>query len=303
MGTAQNPVRYLRSATNVDIGDTGVMTLRDELVEVSAVPTHSLYSSDGILYGVQNGQLCTLDTAFFATPLVPLTNNKRVSYAKAANGAVIYTNGTDIGYLQAGAAFDIPVPESTEEVTPTEEGIQTFKVPLPPGDFVESFNSSIYVAARDPDSDNCLIVYTDPYTLHCDETENFLYMRGYPTLLSATDDTLWFSNGIDLFAWVGTGDDERRELVVAGYAAVPGTAVVCEATDLGVEGISGKAVVVTTALGVCILSNGGQMVNLSRSVFAVPLASGGAGAIIQSRGYTRYVASLTDTSPPHNQFS
>lgn len=300
---ANLPKGKLVSAYNVDFSNSGAMTLRDEAVSVSVHPTHSLVSANGMLYGVQYKQLCIFDSSFNATPLMTLNSNNRMSYALCPNGYLVFSNGTDIGYLFGNTANYFPTPETTELVSLTNETIDLQKITLPAGQYVEYFSGRIFTASYSKEANGCLISYTDASEFHVNDVENFLYAFGKPTLLMATDDTLWFSNGITITAYIGTDYDEApQEVTKTSFGAIADTAVSLDATELSLENVTGKVIIVTTARGICALLNGGQIINLSKSSYSVPQAESGAAGIIESKGYKRYITCLKSIRTAHNQY-
>ena len=121
-------------------------------------------------------------------------------------------------------------------------------------------------------------------------------------MLIATDDTLWFSNGAYITAYTGGFGEGITETVRLNYGAIKGTATVFDSSTAGLEGVTGKVVVVTTTQGVCMLMNGAQVKNISAGIFAVPIAEKGAAGIIETKGYQRYITNLQQVSQAYNQY-
>lgn len=285
---------------NIDVDNNGNAVLRDEIVSVQPVATHSLFSGNGLLMGVQSQQLCVL-SGTASSPIYSLMSDAPLSYTLMSNDYIVFSNGVDIGYVYSGIASAMPAVDAVETVLATGTTVFTFKSPLPAGDLVAFFSGSLYSARQNADG-MVEMSYTDAYEFSTHEIENYICFPGEPTLLMGTDDTLWVSNGRSLISLNGSDDNDFTETSKAPVGAVKGTAVAYDGDKFGMDGISGRVILVTTTDGVYLLTNGGRAINLSEGTASLPQAVIGSAGIIEKGGYKKYVVSLSSREDGFNHY-
>jgi hypothetical protein len=101
------PERFTRAdlsvANNVDIDNTGQISLRSGYTLVSAGAFHSLYGDPTRRVAVVNGVFSSIDAANAITPLKSLTDAvSKIGYSVSDN-RLFFSNGTDSGVLQNGS--------------------------------------------------------------------------------------------------------------------------------------------------------------------------------------------------------
>lgn len=290
---------YYVVLSDVDIDPQGNLTLREELRSVQPTPTHSLFSAHGLLLGVQNQQLCVISGAT-STPIFALQSNNPLCYTVMSNDYLVFSNGVDIGVVFSGAAEQLPPVDVTTSILSTGTSIYTFNTALPPGEFVDSFSGRLYSAYKT--ADGCEIAHTDAYDFAHNEVDGYYPQIGEPTMLMSTDDTLWFSNGKSVIAYLGADLDQTEESTKIPFGVVKGTAVLYDGDRMLPDGFAGKVIVATTTNGIVLLGNGGKYTNLSKGSVALPQADAGFAGIIEKNGYPKYVSLLQSRQGEFNKF-
>jgi hypothetical protein len=287
---ARSPVLTdLVEAVNVDLGNKLEADVRQGFVQAYSGTPHSGWATaDGKRsFFVEGGVLKEFDGST-ATTLVSLSTDEPCEFCEA-NNVIIYSNATDIGYIDSTGANEFTEPA---EVTAAADTDIVFKAIMPAGHLLAFYNGSLWVA-----HDN-VVTRSDAYDLMArDERYSDIPLPGEVTMLTPVDDGLWVSDGRTA-AFIQEG--ETSYLETAPYGAILGTAVEGKAEWLGVQGVSGKVVVWRSARGVCVGGNGGRFLNLSEDTVALKGGDLGAAMLRHANGQIHYVSTVRQTDDAYN---
>jgi hypothetical protein len=274
-------------AENIDLDGVGGFSRRKGRTSVALMSSpHSLWSSedDAVAFYGYDSTLKRFWSDETSTDLLSLSTDDKISFVQV-NNVIVFSNGTDIGYVKDGEAELMP--------TPTEQ----FKIAMAAGVFIAFYNGRLYALGHDG------LYYSDPYTItQMDERNCIIPLLGAPTMLIALKDGLWVGKD-DKVIWLSGGNPEEFTYTEYSDSVVPGTAVVNSSTKrLGLK-IEGKFAVWTSDSGICVGANGGAYQIITEDYLAVKKAESGTGFIREANGLVHYITSLQDTSATHNQYT
>lgn len=232
----------------------------------------------------------------------------KILYLSSTNGETLYRartvpNGqTSISYT--AAATDLTIPLTTQ-----------FAGPPPAGTIVRVYNGRACVVTGD------VVYFSDPYNLELFRLDtSFLRFPGQVALFDSVNDGVWVattdlagddpetSGGTWFLAGMDIGASKSGQ--VFDYGAIPGTGVRTLAsyfdTKTGDEGnaieVGTPAVVWSSRHGVCVGFDGGQVRNLTETMYSFPIAQRGAGLVRQARGFVQYLSVLRGSGAANNSF-
>lgn len=127
---------FLRGARNVELTADGLLRSRAGYVVAAAGGFHSAWADGRDAYAVKNDDLVHIDGRLVQWVAVPGVGNARVSYVRAPDGFVYWTNGERIGRLQGATAREIvtPMPNPVPVASAAAGG-------LPPGRYQVAFTA------------------------------------------------------------------------------------------------------------------------------------------------------------------
>jgi hypothetical protein len=286
LGRIENPrdpvLTELVEAVNVDLGDRMEAVVRPGyLRKVSGAPHSGWATADGSrAYCVEAGVLKQfLGTS--VTTLLPLSTNDPCVFEEV-NNVIVFTNGTDIGLVDAAGAYLFTTPSGQ------------FKRPMPAGQALAFYGGCLWVARQN------VLTRSDPYDIEqADERLADIPLSGIVTLLAAVDDGLWVGYG-GVTAFLKGGDAAYAEIVP--YNAIIGTACRGKAEWFGAEGFAGNVVVWRSSRGVCLGGAGGRFANLSEEQVAMSTGDAGAATLRHFQGRVHYVSAVRGAAAAHNAF-
>ncbi|MBF0516399.1 MAG: hypothetical protein HQK97_04645 [Nitrospirae bacterium] len=215
-----------------------------------------------------------------------------IDYAASGNPAIVSINiyisarGTDTLYLVYSTG-------ANHSGTYLYDGTTTLSVPLntmfeyPPaaGQLVEFFYGYMLIASGN------VLFYSEPYRYESFKyASNFMVFENRITLLCAVKDGLFVGTDTDIYFLQGTDILQLRRFSVAGYGAVYGSPT------------RGKpyadVVYFLSRRGICRVTTGGQLENLTDDVIYVDTGDDGAGYYREQGGIEQYIVSMTK---PHEE--
>jgi len=242
---------YLSECQNVDIDDQFMAHRRDgypSTPSLSGSGIHSLWADGDISLFVQNGDLKSLSTTFAATTVKAGVGHARMNYVRPVD-TIYLTNNSMIGYVADGIYGDFTAPT------------QTYKGLMRPGHLIEWFNGRLYVAREGE------VWFSDPMNPgQTDHRKCFKQIGGYISMMSSVKDGLYVSEGKNTYFMAGLDPGEASLVKVADYPAILGSDVKIDGDRLG-RNISGRAVLFTTPMGVCVGLDEGKFINLTESFY------------------------------------
>lgn len=280
----RNPtLTELVEAVNVDLGDRREVGVRSGYTLALSGAAHSGWATtDGTAAYLVTAGVLQQFSGTAVTALLTLSNNNPTVFVEV-NTAVVFSNGTDIGLIDASGASLF-----TE---PTKQ----FKRAMPAGHALAFYNGQLWVAR-----DNVL-TRSDAYDIEqCDERVADIPLPGPVTLLAAVKDGLWVSGG-GTTAFLRDGDAEYTDYI--DDEAILGTAVVGKAAWFGIEGLSGDVVVWRSTRGLCAGGESGRYVNLTEETLALASGPRGAGLLRRNQGQTHYVATIQNSGAAFNPYT
>lgn len=263
----------LATAVNVDIDNTFRLTSRKGFTEqLAGADIHSLWSDgstglfvDGTALRQLNDDLTARDVGAILSP------GLRMSYVPW-NERVYYTNRRQIGYVENWAAYPLADPQ------------KQFKMPLPPGQFIEYYRGCLYVA------DDKTLYMSDPLCHYFDVRYGYKQFASTITLLRAVDDGLYI--GDDKVWWVsGKSGDEFDRTEAYSSRPIPFTDVWINGQNVG-AGLKGKVAIWTGENGICLGDNDGAVRNLTDFRYLLEPTRQGAGFIRENNNVRHYLNSL-----------
>lgn len=272
----------LVEASDVDLGDRMEVAVREGYLRKVSGALHSGWSTpDGTrAYCVEAGVLKQFLGTSVASLLTLSTNDPCVF--EEVNSVVVFTNGTDIGLIDAVGASLFAAPTGQ------------FKRAMPAGQALAFYDGRLWVASQN------VLTRSDPYDIEqADERLADIPLPGIITMLTPVDDGLWVGYG-DVTAFLKGGDEAYSE--VAPYDAIAGTVCRGKAEWFGLEGITGNVIAWRSSRGVCLGGSGGRFVNLSEEQVAMPSGDTGAAMLRHFQGRTHYVSAVRGTKTAYNPF-
>jgi hypothetical protein len=263
----------LQSALNMEIDNTYGISSRAGYDDVlTGTDIHSLWSDNTTCLYVDGGTLYQMKTGYNTVALrTGLTLGARMTYAPV-NDRIYYTNRHQIGYVKAEASILL-----------TDPALE-FKMPLPPGQFIEYYRGCLYVAA------DTILYISDPLCDYFDIRTGYKLFTSPITLLRAVDEGLYV--GDDKIYWVqGKGADEFDRDLAYSYRAIPYTDVRVNGQNVG-DGIKGNVAIWTCENGICIGDNAGAVVNITEARYTFTACGRGAGFVRENNNVRHYINTL-----------
>ena len=247
----------LLEAQNVDINEASRIVRKTGYEKKINGVFHSLYGDSHICLGVQdNNTLVRIhrDLNTVQTLRTGIGGNT-MSYTPV-NDIVIYSNGDVIGFVRDGVSdtFD----------DPTEE----FKLPLPAGNLLEYYNGRLYIIIGRVFFWSDVLSYKTGYL---DKRENGKSMSSNIMLFKAVDNgvfisdenKIYFASGLDAKEWNQPGG--LRE--VLDYPVKYNAWCEVQGFSIGGTALIGKTYAIATEKGVCVISNGGFIKNITEDYY------------------------------------
>lgn len=248
--------KELLQAENVDINDVGRIVRKTGYEKKINGTFHSLYGDSYICLAVKdNNTLVRIhdDLTTVATLRSDIGRNP-MSYARI-NDIVAYSNSNVIGYVRNGNSYLFGDPA------------ETYKLPLPAGNLIEHFNNRLHIIIGKT------IIWSDPlaYRMGYDSRETYKSMASEIMLYKAVDNgvfisdknKIYFASGLDPKEWNQPGG--LRE--VLDYPAKYNAWCEAEGFSLGGTALIGKTYAIATEKGICVISNGGFIKNITEDYY------------------------------------
>lgn len=224
-----------------------------------------------------------------------------LEFLEAANSLVItppvMPDGvTAIGvYLSSGTHFfrvgfnqsSFPI---RVDVFNQSDPLQTpFSLPAPPGHIIRAYQGRVYIAFEQ------WLFYSEPApNYHLFSEENAFEFENRLRMVEPVADGLYVSDGSTFFM-MGTNPEEMTVTEVSKPSVIPGSSMVMDSSQLGVEGIQGKVAVwfaEKTGLLVGLPNANGTILNLMAGKFAVPSTTSGAVSFRDFNGIKQLLTSF-----------
>lgn len=255
--------------------------------------TMTYVRNDGQESGAPLAQLVTVPAGGGFTLALPVSpdptvTHKRV-YLTARNGQALYEYSEELN-----ATTSLSVQLELPGVTPLET---QFLVPpniLGAVSHIAYGNGHMLAAV-----DNKLFV-SEPYAPELFDPRKVYTFPDRVTLVAFLEDGAWVGTDTEI-AWLANSDIEKWEFKQrANYGAIPGTAVVHSAEDIGNGESKLPAVLFAAKDGLCAGLANGQFINFTKGRFAYPKQPLGAGVVRDYRGGVQYLVSLNGPETPGN---
>lgn len=266
-----NPIFDVALLENLDIDNSFVVGSRKGgVLKTSGSGVHSGWSDGEIALFVE-GEVLKLLNADYTTRSLGTIGSGRLSCAPV-NDRIYLTNGTYIGYLQDGAVVSFVDPG------------KAYKVPLPPGKFIEHYLGRMYVA-KGP-----VLYIADPLATYYDIRTGFKVFENDISMLISVDDGVYVADSKTYFL-SGSSPDEFQKKLVLDEAAVPYTVRRVNGASLK-EGLSGNYAVWVSRSGIYVGDSRGTVEAVSGARYDMPAHGFGSSAVRSIGGVVHYIASL-----------
>jgi hypothetical protein len=263
----------LQQANNVDIDNTFQIASRSGYTSVkTGANVHSLWSDGVICLYVDGTTLYKMDANYALISLLTgLTLNSKVSYA-SFNDRTYYTNEYQIGYVKDDTNYGL-----------TDPALE-FKLPLPAGQFIDSFMGCLYVA-----KDNVLYI-SDPLCDYYDIRVGYRIFNSRITMLRAVEEGIYLSDDKIWFI-KGKGNEDFTRDDVYPSRAIPYTDVSVSGKYMD-DSMVGNVAIWTSENGICLGDNSGVVVNLTEARYSLSARGNGTGFIRENQNIRHYINSL-----------
>ena len=271
----------LASAVNVDIDDTGRVSMRRGNVLLEAGSYHSIFCDGGDCYIMKDiggsASLFQVGTDYALTGVRSgLTEFARVSYAQVGD-LIYYTNGTENGFLDSGVSAAWP---AHSHVGPDTK--RTF-TGAPIGKHIACFAGRMWVAV-----DN-ILYYSEPFAYgKYNLAKCYFLFETDVKMIKSVDEGLFVSDSEKTWFLGGTNPAEMVQRRVDGVPAHEWSDAVGYASgnDFGKYEL-GQVAVWSSDSGLCLGLQNGTIFNVTTEKLLYPAGSTGAclidkGVIINS---------------------
>ena len=279
-------------ASDVDLIEGGVAWVRQGYRNILA-GAHSLWSNGSVCLFVRSSVLYRMhDDMGGADALYTLKADDPMDY-EVVNDMVVFSNGTDIGWLSPDGAesFSDPVTGLTMTLSVGSTiQIPNSLEPTPAGHFITLLNGTLLIA-----SDNVL-VRTRPYNIEAvHRVAGYTPFGSHITMLRAVDNGAWLSTLTETYFI----PEEGPVIHKGPYPAIERTAYVSKGEFYGsvrgplgetIPTMTGKVVWWMSPHGVCVGGNNGEMHAVSEQKVTVSKGDRGAGLFRDLNGQRHYLA-------------
>jgi hypothetical protein len=247
---------------------------------------HSLWSNGDVCFFVRTSVLYQLhDDLGGATALATLRTDAPADFADV-NGAIAYTNGTDIGWITDTGAEPFAAPKNFRRFTTTVGSVievPNSLEPLPAGQLITLYNATLCVAC------GSTLVRSRPYNLEAvHRVGGYTTFDSPLTMLKAVDDGIWVSTGSQLL-FISQDEDPIPQ---DPYVAIPGTAVMSKGELFAGGKMKGHVVWWMSPQGVCVGGNSGELYVLSEQKVIVAPGLQGAALFRDLDGQRHYISTV-----------
>ena len=231
---------------------------------------------------VSNGSSISL---YIPTPLDPDILYARV-YCSTSNGKTDYYSG--IGTLNSTYTIS-----STSSFSNPHRTLGLDKAPT--GHIVKYYKGRIYIA-----SDN-ILWYSEPLQYqHFNSASNYIEFPSRIKEIMPVEDGIWIGSD-RLYFLSGEDTNTFRRVIKDNIEIIEGTSTKISGSYVQIDGISsGYKWLVTSNLGIFLLSDQGMAVNLTYKNVEVERADSGTSLFLQSNGINQYLSILKTNNNPNN---
>lgn len=291
----------LETAVNVDIDDAGQLRRRRGFAQRDASSWHSVGNVAGETLGVKDGELGIIRSNFSFSALTAVGDDP-LSYtsvsdtiyfsSRSASGKIV--DGVVLGWGQVGGAGEwlSPVIRPTE----TLGAISGKIIAAPPlATEIEYYKGRIYLA------NERWLWATELYLYDLvDRNRNYIQFEHDITMVRAVENGIFVGTTKQLFFLQGTMADGLKRTTVLDSPVIRGSAVVVPAAEAipqaqGGATPEGNACMFLTSQGICVGTDTGQVINLTRRRVVFPASVSAAALYREDQGANSYVA-VTDSA-------
>jgi hypothetical protein len=298
------PLGTLSTATNVDIRNDLSLSRRRGYVKKTTGDFHSLWSNGKIALAVKDDKLVRVFPDYSTLSLG--------NYPGVSSG-IVCVDGKDGFVYCAGYGFMIRIADNGTIYTPEKPDAVELSSYSPPiinnydvtdsglvqGSLTTKRNKTVIEAATVLEVykgrmyaalDNILWL-SDAYDFMrmLKVEKNYLYFPGDITAIRAVDNGVYVSEGDKVWFLSGTSPDNFVFTVAYDAEILRGSDVRVDDIVLGEQTIS-PAIIWTTKKGICVGTDGGQVINLTEDKYDMPNFITGSAIFRKEGGLDRYLA-------------
>lgn len=291
----------LAAAVNVDVDDAKQLHRRRGYRKLDPRNHHSLRDIAGLTCVVRDGTLGLLDAAFAFSPLVSV-GPERLAYTNVAD-VVYFASEVTSGKIVNGQAQPWGTEHEGRWVSPVVRPTETLgavsgrMLHAPPtASEIEAYSGRIYLGA------GRVLWATELYLYDLiDRERNFVVVDDDITMIRAVNDGLYIGTRSQLLFLAGTLAKGLKMQTIMQAGVVPGSSVEVPYTKAHPNARAGNTILegygpmFTTAAGICLGLDSGQVFNLTQDRMVFPDAVRAAALYREDQGANAYVA-VTDSA-------
>ena len=264
---------FLKAAYNIDYDSTGRISRRKgtAVTDIESA-AHSLFCDDGDCFFVTGTSLCVLNEDFSYDSVATVTAAETVRYLQL-DGKTYWMNGREKGVIEnrTNAGWTLGTysgPDSTRTYSP------------PPMGTILGYHGGCVLVAS-----GSVIWHSDEYfPTGFDLARNYVPMEGAISMMRPVTGGVWVSDEKSVWFLSGASMRDLTHRKILTYPAVRGTDVMVDLSLIGEGEMSGIGVMWLSADGVCVGTEDGRAINLTKRVMEdLNVAPNGAAINIKDR--------------------
>jgi len=272
--TAGDPSKVvLTSCLNVAVDDTGRLSRRKGRTLWLAGSWHSLYPCGEYMLGVKGDALSVIQGKA-STPIRNVSGEKRMRYQTAWDGkkeVVYYTNGSESGKVYGGVSYPITLPEyvgpeTSKELTVMPSGVRD----------IQLWNGRLFVAV------DKTVWYSEPFNYDSfNPACGFMMFESDVFMILPTQSGMMIGTASNIVFLQGNSTEEFQFVKVADYGVLEGNTGAQYQGELSLgESMTYRPWFFGSKKGICVLTQAGQMLNVTDKKVPYPEALRGSGGFV-----------------------
>lgn len=261
----------LAEAVNITVDDSGRASRRPGRILLQEGIFHSLYGNGSFGFVVQervdDAAIMQISTDYSLSGVRSgLTKNLRTSFC-LVDDKIFYSNGIENGVIENGVSSAWP---TNEHVGPTTSKYFTT---APIGSHIAWFSGRVWVS-----KDN-IVWYSEPYAYgKFDMARGFIMFDSNVRMVKPVNTGIFISDNKKTYFFRGTNPKEMVQKTVSNCPAHEWSEAI-DLIDLSYKEIVGDSAIWSSDEGLCIGTEDGEIINISKLKIAYPSGTQGASVV------------------------